>query len=95
MRTVLHDSCAWPTTAVRVTLGSAEPDQTNPGKRIDSLDEFQWQEVVVDLHKLPNYYLMLSKIRLTSMCVGLLVCLLVFWFGWGVVVGGRGYECFF
>jgi len=73
MRTVLDNSCALPTTAVRVTLGLAEPDQTNPGKRIDSIDEYQWQEMVVDVRKLPNHYLMLSKIRLTGGNVGLLV----------------------
>lgn len=69
MRTVLKNASALPTTAVRVTSEAAEPDETNPATRIDSIDEHQWQEQRLDLHKLPKYYLMLSKIRLTSLVV--------------------------
>ncbi|KAL8576621.1 Protoheme IX farnesyltransferase, mitochondrial [Nucella lapillus] len=69
MRTVLNNSSLLPTTAMRVTSASGEPDKTNPGKRIDSIDEHQWQEQVLDLRKLPQYYLMLSKMRLTCLVV--------------------------
>lgn len=74
MRSVLDDNFSRPTTAMRVTLGSAEPDKTNPGKRIDSINDHQWQEQVVDPSKLLNYYFMLSKIRLT----GVYVCICFF-----------------
>ncbi|KAK7112775.1 hypothetical protein V1264_012169 [Littorina saxatilis] len=69
MRTVLLDGSVLPTTALRVTAATAEPDQTNPGKRIDSIDEHQWQEQVLAVQKLPQYYMMLSKIRLTGLVV--------------------------
>ncbi|XP_076442170.1 protoheme IX farnesyltransferase, mitochondrial-like [Babylonia areolata] len=69
MHTVLNNSALLPTTAIRVTSDSGEPDKTNPGKKIDSIDEHQWQQQMLDLHKLPQYYLMLSKIRLTCLVV--------------------------
>ncbi|KAK7490846.1 hypothetical protein BaRGS_00017902 [Batillaria attramentaria] len=69
VRTVLQDGCVTPTAALRMTSATAEPDLTNPGKNIESIDEHQWQEQVLHISKLPNYYLMLSKIRLTGLVV--------------------------
>ncbi|KAK6187147.1 hypothetical protein SNE40_005235 [Patella caerulea] len=50
-------------------LKGLEKDKTIPANVIDSIDEVHWKEQRLELNKLPGYYLMLSKIRLTGLVV--------------------------
>lgn len=53
-------------------------DKTNPAVNIESVSELTWREMKMDYAKLPQYYMNLSKIRLTGISV---ICLskLVTW----------------
>lgn len=44
-------------------------DDTNPSQKIESMTEYTWKEVKLDYSKLPEYYMKLSKIRLTGLVV--------------------------
>lgn len=44
-------------------------DSTSPSEHVESLSEYTWREVKLDYSKLPEYYLKLSKIRLTGLVV--------------------------
>lgn len=44
-------------------------DSTSPSHNVESVAEFTWREVKLDYSKLPQYYLKLSKIRLTGLVV--------------------------
>lgn len=42
-------------------------DNTSPSKAIGSVTERLWRETTLDIKKLPQYYLKLSKARLTGL----------------------------
>ncbi|XP_045213349.2 protoheme IX farnesyltransferase, mitochondrial-like [Mercenaria mercenaria] len=44
-------------------------DSTSPSKHVESVSEYTWREVKLDYSKLPQYYMKLSKIRLTGLVV--------------------------
>ncbi|XP_052262867.1 protoheme IX farnesyltransferase, mitochondrial-like [Dreissena polymorpha] len=46
-----------------------EVDNTNPGQNIESINEVLWRDTRLDYKKLPQYYMKLSKIRLTGLVV--------------------------
>ncbi|WAQ97019.1 COX10-like protein [Mya arenaria] len=46
-----------------------EMDNTNPAQNIESITEVLWRETKLDYNKLPEYYMKLSKIRLTGLVV--------------------------
>ena len=51
---------------INVKLDAVPVDETNPSHNIESVDDRFWYEVKLDKRKLAQYYLMLSKIRLTG-----------------------------
>lgn len=52
-------------------------DSTSPSEHVESLSEYTWREIKLDSSKLPEYYLKLSKIRLTGQYFGMFILL---WF---------------
>ncbi|KAL4241115.1 Protoheme IX farnesyltransferase [Mactra antiquata] len=44
-------------------------DSTNPAANVETVSELTWREVKLDVSKLPQYYMNLSKIRLTGLVV--------------------------
>ena len=53
---------------INVKLDNIPVDETNPSQNIESVDDRFWYVVKLDKRKLLQYYLMLSKIRLTGKC---------------------------
>ena len=52
---------------INVNLDDTVPvDETNPSQNIESVDDRLWHDVTIDRSKLLQYYLKLSKIRLTG-----------------------------
>lgn len=41
-------------------------DNTNPSQKVESFTDYSWKEIKLDHSKLPQYYMKLSKIRLTG-----------------------------
>lgn len=54
---------------INVKLDDVPVDETNPSQHIESVDDRFWYELKLDRRKLVQYYLMLSKIRLTGLVV--------------------------
>lgn len=55
---------------INVNLDDTVPvDETNPSQNIESVDDRLWHDVTIDRSKLLQYYLKLSKIRLTGLVV--------------------------
>jgi len=50
-----------------------ELDKTNPAQNVESITEFVWLDTKLDYKKLPEYYMKLSKIRLTGMFLATLI----------------------
>ncbi|KAK3091553.1 hypothetical protein FSP39_020761 [Pinctada imbricata] len=46
-----------------------EKNETNPASQVDSIEDSMWVEMKTDMSKLTDYYLRLSKIRLTGLVV--------------------------